>query len=277
MLIVKNKEEISKVLQSFKSEQKSVGFVPTMGALHKGHLMLVEKAKAENDVVVCSIFVNPTQFNDSKDFEKYPRTETEDLKLLEEKGCDIVYLPTVEDIYAQENDFELNLNGLDNVMEGAYRPGHFKGVVRVVKRFFEIVKPNNSYFGLKDFQQYLIIKCMAQELNLGGNIIGVETLREPSGLAMSSRNMLLSESEKHIAAEVYTSFKNIIKNSTEKNLHECIDKEKQRLSQWFVINYLDARSSIDFSEQSKIDANTRLFFAGKLGNVRLIDNFGIFN
>ena len=275
MLTVKSKEEVSIELSNKRNKGLTIGFVPTMGALHLGHLSLIEKAKAENDVVVCSIFVNPTQFNSQNDFSNYPRTEENDLKLLKSAGCDIVYLPTFEDIYNNEQPFELNLGKLDQVMEGLYRPGHFKGVVRVVKRFFEIVQPTKSYFGLKDYQQFLIIKTLGKALNLGGDIIGCETLREPSGLAMSSRNMLLTKEEKRIAAEIFTSFQNILQNSSVKNLQKCIEQEKQRLSQWFVIDYLDARSSIDLSEQANIDDNTRLFFAGRIGNVRLIDNIGL--
>ncbi|MFP5471825.1 MAG: 4-phosphopantoate--beta-alanine ligase, partial [Bacteroidia bacterium] len=150
-MIVKNKENLANHLFEWRSKGLKIGFVPTMGALHLGHLSLIEKAKSENDVVVCSIFVNPTQFNDSKDFDKYPRTENADVQLLQNKGCDVIYLPSVEDIYQNETEFKLDLKGLDKVMEGAYRPGHFLGVIRVVKRFFEIVQPTNAYFGLKDF------------------------------------------------------------------------------------------------------------------------------
>ena len=275
MLIFRDKEGLIAHIKDLKNKALSVGFVPTMGALHLGHLSLIEKAKQENDVVLCSIFVNPTQFNSQNDFSNYPRTEENDLALLKSAGCAIVYLPTFEDIYDNEQPFELNLGELDQVMEGPYRPGHFKGVVRVVKRFFEIVQPTKSYFGLKDYQQFLIIKTLGKALNLGGEIIGCETLREPSGLAMSSRNMLLTKEEKHLAEEIYRSFKAIEQCAATNDLAQCIQDEKQRLTQWFDIDYLEARSSIDLSEQSIIDNNTRLFFAGRIGNVRLIDNAGL--
>jgi pantoate--beta-alanine ligase len=276
MLIFRDKEGLIAHIKDLKNKALSVGFVPTMGALHHGHLSLIEKAKQENDVVLCSIFVNPTQFNSQNDFSNYPRTEESDLALLKSAGCAIVYLPTFEHIYDNEQEFELNLSELDQVMEGPYRPGHFKGVVRVVKRFFEIVQPTKSYFGLKDYQQFLIIKTLGKALNLGGEIIGCETLREPSGLAMSSRNMLLTKEEKHLAEEIYRSFKAIEQCAATNDLTQCIQDEKQRLSQWFDIDYLDARNGEDLQTVSNTKAaHIRLFFAGRIGNVRLIDNIGL--
>jgi pantoate--beta-alanine ligase len=273
MLIFKEKEALKAHINKLKAEGHSVGFVPTMGALHLGHLSLIEKSRQENDVVVCSIFVNPTQFNSQNDFSNYPRTEESDLEMLKSAGCDIVYLPTFEDIYDNEQPFEIDLGGLDQVMEGPYRPGHFKGVVRVVKRFFEIVEPHKSYFGLKDYQQFLILKTLAKKLNIGGEIIGCETLREASGLAMSSRNMLLSDEEKLVAIEIFRAFKAIEQCATTSNLQECIELEKSRLSQWFDIDYLDARSGENLQLITETpNPHIRLFFAGRLGKVRLIDN-----
>jgi pantoate--beta-alanine ligase len=273
MLIFKEKEALKAHINKLKAEGHSVGFVPTMGALHLGHLSLIEKSRQENDVVVCSIFVNPTQFNSQNDFSNYPRTEESDLEMLKSAGCDIVYLPTFEDIYDNEQPFEIDLGGLDQVMEGPYRPGHFKGVVRVVKRFFEIVEPHKSYFGLKDYQQFLILKTLAKKLSIGGEIIGCETLREPSGLAMSSRNMLLSKQEKQLAEKIYQSFKKIEQCAANTNIADCIAQEKKHLSQWFDIDYLDARNGENLQALSNTEvAHIRLFFAGRLGKVRLIDN-----
>jgi pantoate--beta-alanine ligase len=276
MLIFREKEGLMAHIKELKNNALSIGFVPTMGALHLGHLSLIEKSRQENDVVVCSIFVNPTQFNSQNDFSSYPRTEDIDLEMLKSAGCTIVYLPTFEDIYENEQLFDINLGELDQVMEGPYRPGHFKGVVRVVKRFFEIVEPHKSYFGLKDYQQFLIIKTLGKMLGLGGEIIGCETLREPSGLAMSSRNMLLSKQEKQLAEKIYQSFKKIEQCATTSNLQECIELEKSRLSQWFDIDYLDARSGENLQLITETpNPHIRLFFAGRLGKVRLIDNIRI--
>jgi pantoate--beta-alanine ligase len=278
MLIFREKDGLIAHIKELKNNALSIGFVPTMGALHLGHLSLIEKSRQENDVVVCSIFVNPTQFNSQNDFSNYPRTEESDLEMLKAAGCDIVYLPTFEDIYDNEQPFEIDLGGLDQVMEGPYRPGHFKGVVRVVKRFFEIVEPHKSYFGLKDYQQFLIIKTLGKTLGLGGEIIGCETLREPSGLAMSSRNMLLSKQEKQLAEKIYQSFKKIEQCAANTNIADCIAQEKKHLSQWFDIDYLDARNGENLQALSNTEvAHIRLFFAGRIGNVRLIDNIRIFN
>lgn len=278
MLIIKDKRALQEAVNELKLGNKSIGFVPTMGALHQGHLSLVEKAKVENDVVVCSVFVNPTQFNDKVDFANYPRTEQEDTDLLKNNGCSILYLPTVEDIYEGEEDFNLDLKGLDNTLEGSYRPGHFDGVVRVVKRFFEIVNPTKSYFGLKDYQQFLIIKELANSFGLGGEIIGCETFRESSGLAMSSRNQLLTSEEKRIAQEIFKSFSNIKNQANSVSILKLIEIEKERLSKWFLIDYFEARDSKNLKEiNSETLQSGRLFFAGKIGKVRLIDNIGIFN
>ena len=194
----------AKKLAAWLSESRkvsiTVGFVPTMGALHEGHLSLIETAKKKCDLVVCSIFVNPTQFTNTSDLSNYPRTPESDLRLLESAGCHAVYLPETKDIYPdfpnQTSFIHVDLSPLDEVMEGAFRPGHFDGVVNVVWRLFDLVKPDNAYFGLKDFQQVAIINHMVAALNLPVKIVACPTSREPDGLAKSSRNMRLSESEK---------------------------------------------------------------------------------
>lgn len=188
-------------LQIFLNEQllqkKSVGFVPTMGALHAGHGSLVTRAKSENDVVVVSIFVNPTQFNNTDDLIKYPRLIEKDSEFLTSLGCDIAFIPEVEEIYTNEYELpEISLGFLDETMEGFHRPGHFKGVVQVVYRLFQIVHPTRAYFGLKDFQQVAVVRFMAEKFGLPVEIIACPTLRENGGLAMSSRNMRLNELER---------------------------------------------------------------------------------
>ncbi|MDX5319575.1 MAG: pantoate--beta-alanine ligase [Bacteroidota bacterium] len=203
MLIVEHPKDLSDLLSSFRAQNKKIGFFPTMGALHQGHLSLLEASKAENDVTVCSIFVNPTQFNNPEDLEKYPRTPEQDQTLLNERGCDILFMPTREVLYENENPFQLNYNGLDRRFEGASRPGHFDGVARVVKLLFEAVQPDNAYFGLKDFQQCMVIQLLVEQLAIPVNLHFCPTLREADGLAMSSRNLRLSEALREQAPVIY--------------------------------------------------------------------------
>lgn len=197
-------ESLQSALAKFRNQGKKIGFVPTMGALHGGHIKLVEFAQKECDIVVVSIFVNPTQFNNSGDLNKYPKREKEDLDLLQEANCDIVIIPNVEDIYPDNyTKNTISLGIIDKVMEGEFRPGHFQGVVNVVSRFFEIIDPDKAYFGNKDFQQVAVIKLMVKELNIPVEIIGVPTKRMSNGLAMSSRNYRLSENEVKESSIIY--------------------------------------------------------------------------
>lgn len=193
-------------VSSLKSEGKSIGFVPTMGALHYGHISLVSQAMNQCDTTVVSIFVNPTQFNNSDDLIKYPRTLDADIELLKSINCDIVFAPSVDEMYPKNSSsIQLDLGNLGSVMEAKFRPGHFDGVVNVVNRLFEIVKPTKAFFGLKDFQQVAVIRFMAKQLNHSIEIIACPTLREESGLAMSSRNMRLSAEQKEDALQIFRS------------------------------------------------------------------------
>lgn len=197
-------ESLQSALTSFRNRGKKIGFVPTMGALHGGHLKLVEYAQRECDIVVVTIFVNPTQFNNPDDLQKYPKREAEDLHMLKEANCDIVFIPSVEDVYPEnyeKNTIQLGI--IDKVMEGEFRPGHFQGVVNVVSRFFEIIEPHKAYFGNKDFQQVAVIKHMVQELDIPVEVVGVPTKRLANGLAMSSRNYRLSEEQVEESAIIY--------------------------------------------------------------------------
>lgn len=181
----------------------SVGFVPTMGALHRGHIELVRRAREQNDVVVVSIFVNPTQFNDANDLEKYPRTLEADCQLLECEGVDVVFAPSVDQVYPEPDSRVFDLGGVDQGMEGAHRPGHFNGVAQVVSRLFDIVRPTRSYFGEKDFQQVAVIRQLLSSMSLPMEIVTVATVREESGLALSSRNMLLTAEHRAVAPSIY--------------------------------------------------------------------------
>lgn len=203
MKIIHTVTKLEELLGQYRQEEKTIGFVPTMGALHEGHAALVKRCVTENDISVVSIFVNPTQFNNREDLRLYPRTPEKDYALLDSTGADIVFAPPVEEIYPEPDTRTFDFGLLDKVMEGAYRPGHFNGVVQVVSKLFAFVKPDKAYFGEKDFQQLTIVKEMVKQLELPVEIVGVPIVRELSGLAMSSRNQRLSEAQREQAAEIY--------------------------------------------------------------------------
>lgn len=205
MFLFQTHHELQQYLNTRRQMGESIGFAPTMGALHAGHLDLIRHSKMQHACTVCSIFVNPTQFNDPKDLEKYPRTPEKDLTMLESVGTEVVFMPAVEEIYPPDLDTRLNLDlgQLDKVMEGAFRPGHFKGMAQVVKRLLDIVQPNALYMGQKDFQQLSIVGHMIRELQLPVDLVMVPTVREADGLAMSSRNVRLSPSQREAAPAIY--------------------------------------------------------------------------
>ncbi|MFN3918387.1 MAG: pantoate--beta-alanine ligase [Flavobacteriales bacterium] len=261
---------------SAQNAEKSIGFVPTMGALHQGHLALIEKARSENELVVCSIFVNPTQFNDPKDFDRYPRNYEKDIQLLKSVGCDVLYLPQTEEVYKDESVLIFDFGGLDLMMEGLKRPGHFNGVVRVVKRLFEIVKPHKAYFGLKDYQQFLIVKKLAADFFPKLTVTGIETLREEDGLARSSRNELLSTKGKAYASSVYSTlnycktYYPVLPNAELKlkaiELLEGVDEVE-----YLEILSAEKLAEVDYNENLKV----RAFIAVKIEGIRLIDNIAL--
>ncbi len=254
---------------------KNVGFVPTMGALHEGHLNLVRQAQNENDIVVVSIFVNPTQFNNSSDLENYPRIPQTDVKLLEKEQVTYAFLPTEAEIYPVKTSTEqFNFNGLDTKMEGAHRPGHFNGVATVVKRLFDIVKPQKAYFGEKDFQQLLIIKSLVKQLNLPIEIVPVPTLRATEGLALSSRNERLSDAQKTQALTIIKSMRwaqEQFYTLTPKAI--LMEIEKQFSKSGMQLQYAqiaDAENLVAMNDSAEKKA--RIFIAAFAGEVRLIDN-----
>ena len=202
MLVVDTIEQLRSHLAAARAEGKSVGLVPTMGALHEGHASLVERSVAENEVTVVSVFVNPTQFNDKGDLERYPRTLDADCVLLERLGVNYVFAPSVEEVYPEPDTRVFDFSPLDKVMEGIYRPGHFNGVAQIVSKLFVYVEPNRAYFGEKDFQQLAIIREMVRQMGFNLEIIGCPIVREQDGLALSSRNALLSEEQRHTALAI---------------------------------------------------------------------------
>ena len=207
MQVLKSKNELVSLIDNYKKEGKTIGFVPTMGALHNGHLSLVKECKKNSDITVVSIFVNPTQFNDLEDLKRYPRTLDKDTELLKTVDCDLVFAPTVDEIYPEPDTRKFDFGYLESVMEGARRPGHFNGVGQVVSRLFDIVRPDKAFFGMKDFQQGAIIKNMVKQLNYNIQIIPCPIVREENGLALSSRNTLLGEDYKKNAPHIYATLK----------------------------------------------------------------------
>lgn len=278
LITLDNSSALISHLANFRKQNPDakIGFVPTMGALHQGHISLIAKAKEENQLVVCSIFVNPTQFNDPKDLERYPRTAEADSKLLTENGCDILYFPSVSDIYPKglNESFEMDFGGIDKVMEGAHRPGHFKGVAQVVDRFFQIVQPDRAYFGQKDFQQVAVIRQLVKEKNHSIEIVPCSTLRSAEGLALSSRNMLLSTEEKEQALIIYKTLlfgQKWIKETADLN------NLKEKMTVFFKsgkleLEYLELANPENLQPVKSTDDPVHCFVAAFCGKVRLIDN-----
>lgn len=262
------------------NSSKSIGFVPTMGALHPGHISLIGRAKRENDVVGCSIFVNPIQFNNKEDLEKYPRTFEEDAKKLSDAGCDFIFNPGNDEMYPKPVTEQYDFGLLDKVMEGAHRPGHFNGVAVVVRKLFDIMSPTRAYFGMKDYQQLCIVTAMTEKLKLAVQIVPCPTVRETDGLAMSSRNVRLSREARNIAPEIYRILLGAKQNHPYCGVVELENWAKNEFSkiEEFNIEYfqiVDSKSLQPFKTWSDVEsaiACTAVFLDG----VRLIDNQIIF-
>lgn len=277
MKIFEKKSDLTTFLTSQKKEEKSIGFVPTMGALHKGHLSLVKKAKKKNDIAVVSIFVNPTQFDNQEDLVKYPKTVENDIKLLESIDCDVVFIPSVKEIYAENvNSEKFEFDGLEHQMEGKFRDGHFDGVGTIVKTLFEIVNPDNAYFGKKDFQQLQIIKKMVEKHNLPVKIKGCDIFREDDGLAMSSRNARLTKEHRKAAPFIYKTLKKAKKKFGIKNANEVTKwVEKQfKKHPLLELEYFTIADEATLQTINNIESNDkyRAFIAVYAGEIRLIDN-----
>lgn len=247
MKIFDNIVDLQNELFYLRKANKKIGLVPTMGALHQGHTSLVKQCVADNDITIVSVFLNPTQFNDPKDLERYPRTFEEDCKILNEVGADIVFAPTPKEMYPTPDNRHFEFPPTSTVMEGAKRPGHFNGVCQVVSRLFYITKPHNAYFGEKDWQQICVIKQLVKYLNLDINIIECPIIREESGLAMSSRNALLTSEERAIAANIYR----ILKESITKKDSLSVGELQQE-----VINSINAIDQLEVEYFEIVDGNT---------------------
>jgi pantoate--beta-alanine ligase len=278
MIIFDSVSQIQAYLIKLKSENKSIGFVPTMGALHQGHISLIQEAQKINQIVVCSIFVNPTQFNNANDFAKYPLTLLEDCKKLENVHCNILFAPSVQEIYPNGTEYNLKfeIRNMDTIWDGAFRPGHFKGMIQVVARLLQIIQPNNLYMGLKDLQQFLIVKKYLKETQSNIQIHGLPTLREPSGLALSSRNVRILNEHKTLATQISQHLfqaKNEILSG--KNVKECIQKHQLLFKNLpFRLEYFELVNTDNLKSEKEIfpEKQYAIIFAAWLGEVRLIDN-----
>lgn len=277
MLIFTKIIDLKQFLAQKKQAGKTIGFVATMGALHYGHMELIRQSRNENSLTVCSIFVNPTQFNNPKDLEKYPRFIEKDILMLEENSCDVLFNPQVEEMYLPNEDLlALDLKNIDKRFEGEFRPGHFAGVATVVKKFFDIVEPHKAYFGMKDYQQVLVIKEVVSQYNMPVEVVGVETVRNKEGLAMSSRNYRLNEEELQRATVIYKTFTWVKENL--KN-HTIPELEKQAVAKINAVDGAEVEyfsladaNTLDIIGELKENQQVVAITAVNMQGVRLIDN-----
>lgn len=276
MKTVSSIQELKAYLAAERQDNKQVGFVPTMGALHAGHLSLVKRCREENDVCVVSVFVNPTQFNDKHDLETYPRTLDKDCALLETAGCDYVFAPSVEEMYPEPDTRTFDFGTVSAVMEGARRPGHFNGVAQIVSKLFYAVEPNRTYFGEKDFQQIAVIRAMVKQLQIPVEIVACPIVREADGLALSSRNVRLTPEQRQKAPLIARTLKESVTFAAGKSVQEVID---------YVVNRINAEPDMRVEYFEIVDGNTMeaigqwtdtTYPVGCItvycGEVRLIDN-----
>ena len=275
MKVIESVSEIKEAIAAMEPKA-GIGFVPTMGALHRGHLSLVERSVKENRYTIVSIFVNPTQFNDQKDLERYPRDLNKDLELLEGYGVDIVFAPDTKEIYPEKDSRVFDMGGLDKYGEGGFRPGHFNGVAQVVTRLFDIITPDRAYFGEKDFQQLAIIKYVTSDLNLPVGIIGVPIYRDEDGLALSSRNMLLSPEHREVAPHIFRTISKakelmgkytplMVAEMVKNEINSCELLETEYVE---IINALNLKPVSEWDQAEEI----QLCCAVYAGPIRLIDN-----
>jgi len=276
MYIIKEIFQLKKQLSEFRKQKHSIGFIPTMGALHNGHLSLINESIKKNNKTVVSIFINPTQFNNENDYKKYPKNFNTDITMLKKANCDCLFLPSEKEMYPSPDNRTFNLGYYENIMEGKFRPGHFQGVVKIVTKLFDIVEPDYAFFGKKDFQQLAIIKKVVSDFNYKINIVSCPIIREPDGLAMSSRNQLLSKSARQKANFIY---KTLI-NSKEKSKKMSVNELKKWVHNKFELNTLFKLEYFDIVNENNLKnikswdekCNKIGCIAAWLNDVRLIDN-----
>ncbi|MEM7161184.1 MAG: pantoate--beta-alanine ligase [Bacteroidota bacterium] len=277
--IIKRNAELKIRLDELRKNGKSIGFVPTLGALHMGHMSLINKALKWADIVVCSIFVNPTQFNEESDFDRYPRPIKEDIALLKKNNCHFLFLPFLEEIYPKNHKkFSMNIGNLGDTMEGANRPGHFEGVIEVVHRLLSIVEPDFAFFGEKDFQQLSIIRLLVQKARFTTQIVPCEIIREKDGLAMSSRNRLLTTSQRSHSPILYKTLKKMALNKQELSPFAL----KEHFLNYLKTNKVDVEY-LEIAREDNLEAirkwyktiPCRIFIVARFGAIRLIDNISV--
>ena len=275
MKIIKKPEELQKILEGLKKRGKTIGLVPTMGALHSGHISLIKKSVSQNNITVVSVYVNPIQFGPNEDYEKYPRPIEKDIKVCKENKVDFLFLPTNKTLYNDNFSTYIYNNKLSKIMCGVTRPIHFQGVCTVVSKLFNIAMPTKAYFGLKDYQQYVIVKQMAKDLNFNIKVIGCPIVREKSGLAMSSRNTYLSQTSKQNACGIYKSLclakKQFSEGKKLKDIKKNIEKNISAIPE-SKIDYVEIRNFENLDLATEKDKSIVIAVAVKVSNVRLIDN-----
>lgn len=281
MEVIREIDPLRKFLDKRRKEGKSIGLVPTMGALHSGHLKLVEASVAETDVTVCSIFVNPTQFNNAEDLKHYPRNIEDDLSKLEAADCQVVFIPSDEEIYKKQSIIKFSFGYLEEIMEGKYRPGHFNGVGLIVSKLFNIVEPDHAYFGQKDLQQFALVNALVEELNFDIKLHCVKTVREDDGLAKSSRNQRLNNDQRKISLIFYKALceaadllqKGTPVTQTKENISKIFKLNNKAKLEYFEI--VDSNTLLPVKDVKEHE-NVSLCIAGYIGNIRLIDNISLF-
>jgi len=254
--------------------QKKIGLVPTMGALHQGHLSLIKQAQLSSDEVVCSIFVNPTQFNDPKDLEKYPRKLAADSRMLEDVNCDVLFSPDVKEIYDTNEQWHLDIGELEYLLEGKFRPGHYQGVTQVVYKLFMLINPDTALFGQKDYQQFLIIRKMTELMNLPVKLVMCPIVREPDGLAMSSRNVHLTDDDRKHAL-ILSKALNWAKDHFARDRITVIRKQAETMAMkepGVELEYFEIVNADTLKPANKTDKNIVALVAARVGKTRLIDN-----
>ena len=280
MEVVNKIADLKAKVEALKGAGKSIGLVPTMGALHRGHASLVERSVKENDVTIVSVFVNPTQFNDKNDLANYPRTFEADRDLLASLGASIMFAPAAEEVYPEPDTRTFSYPPTDTVMEGAFRPGHFNGVAIVVRKLFEIVEPNRAYFGEKDFQQLAIICKLVKDYNINLEVVPCDIVREKDGLAMSSRNMRLNADERALAPLIYKVLRETVTNVETMSPAEmkALALKKYADIKQFDVEYVEIadETTLQTVTDWKDSEHARIFVALQLGPVRLIDNLRIY-
>ncbi len=274
LLLFYQKAKIKSYCQKLLFQKKTIGFVPTMGSLHKGHLSMIEKAKKENDVVVVSIFVNPTQFEAHEDYEFYPKNIQKDTKKIEALKVDILFIPSKDDIYENKQETIYITSLLTKLYCGIFRPHHFEGVLKIIAKLFHIINPSIAYFGQKDYQQFILIKKMIQELDFFVKIKACTTIRDKNGLALSSRNEYLNYEEKKIAANIYASLKEIKKINEKLNIKEIKKKIKNflKMKKKLKIDYISLVNKHTLETQEETNHNSIILIAVYYKKARLIDN-----